>query len=117
MGKYFAALLGLNQNSARVLYQVLFPESELDGKGNFSIDIAAAIDVKKLLGGLIAGTGLNLEGTEIRITINSDTMLFSEDSRKDGSKIVITAIGEADGICRSLSTTADTAERANTSQT
>lgn len=96
--KYFAALLGLNQNSARVLYQVLFPESELDGKGNFSIDIAAAIDVKKLLGGLIAGTGLNLEGTEIRITINSDTMLFSEDLRKDGSKIVITAIGEADGI-------------------
>ena len=96
--KYFAALLGLNQNSARVLYQVLFPESELDGKGNFSIDIAAAIDVKKLLGGLMAGTGLNLEGTEIRITINSDTMLFSEDSRKDGSKIVITAIGEADGI-------------------
>lgn len=96
--KYFAALLGLNQNSTRVLYQVLFPESELDGKGNFSIDIAAAIDVKKLLGGLIAGTGLNLEGTEIRITINSDTMLFSEDSRKDGSKIVITAIGEADGI-------------------
>ena len=96
--KYFAALLGLNQNSARVLYQVLFPESELDGKGNFSIDIAAAIDVKKLLGGLLAGTGLNLEGTEFRITINSDTMLFSEDSRKDGSKIVITAIGEADGI-------------------
>lgn len=96
--KYFAALLGLNENSARVLYQVLFPESELDGKGNFSIDIAAAIDVKKLLGGLITGTGLNLEGTEIRITINSDTMLFSEDSRKDGSKIVITAIGEADGI-------------------
>lgn len=96
--KYFAALLGLNENSARVLYQVLFPESELDGKGNFSIDIAAAIDVKKLLGGLIAGTGPNLEGTEIRITINSDTMLFSEDSRKDGSKIVITAIGEADGI-------------------
>lgn len=96
--KYFAALLGINENSARVLYQVLFPESELDGKGNFSIDIAAAIDVKKLLGGLIAGTGLNLEGTEIRITINSDTMLFSEDSRKDGSKIVITAIGEADGI-------------------
>lgn len=96
--KYFAALLGLNENSARVLYQVLFPESELDGKGNFSIDIAAAIDVKKLLGGLIAGTCLNLEGTEIRITINSDTMLFSEDSRKDGSKIVITAIGEADGI-------------------
>lgn len=96
--KYFAALLGLNQNSARVLYQVIFPESELDGNGNFSIDIAAAIDVKKLLGGLIAGTGLNLEGTEIRITINSDTMLFSEDSRKDGSKIVITAIGEADGI-------------------
>lgn len=96
--KYFAALLGLNQNSARVLYQVLFPEDELDGKGNFSFDIAAAIDVKKLLGGLIAGTGLNLEGTEIRITINSDTMLFSEDSRKDGSKIVITAIGEADGI-------------------
>lgn len=96
--KYFAALLGLNQNSARVLYQVLFPESELDGNGNFSIDIAAAIDVKKLLGGLIAGTGLNLEGTEIRITINSDTMLFSEDSSKDGSKIVITAIGEADGI-------------------
>lgn len=96
--KYFAALLGLNQNSARVLYQVLFPECELDGNGNFSIDIAAAIDVKKLLGGLIAGTGLNLEGTEIRITINSDTMLFSEDSRKDGSKIVITAIGEADGI-------------------
>lgn len=96
--KYFAALLGLNQNSARVLYQVLFPESELDGNGNFSIDIAAAIDVKKLIGGLIAGTGLNLEGTEIRITINSDTMLFSEDSRKDGSKIVITAIGEADGI-------------------
>ncbi len=96
--KYFAALLGLNQNSARVLYQVLFPEDELDGKGNFSIDIAAAIDVNKLLGGLIAGTGLNLEGTEIRITINSDTMLFSEDSRKDGSKIVITAIGEADGI-------------------
>lgn len=96
--KYFAALLGLNQNSARVLYQVLFPESELDGNGNFSIDIAAAIDVKKLLGGLIAGTGLNLEGTEIRITINSDTMLFSEDSCKDGSKIVITAIGEADGI-------------------
>ena len=96
--KYFAALLGLNQNSARVLYQVLFPESELDGKGNFSIDIAAAIDVKKLVGGLIAGTGLNLEGTEIRITINSDTMLFSEDLRKDGSKIVITAIGEADGI-------------------
>lgn len=96
--KYFAALLGLNENSARVLYQVLFPESELDGKGNFSIDIAAAIDVKKLLGGLLAGTGLNLEGTEIRITINSDTMLFSEDSRKDGSKIVITAIGEADGI-------------------
>ena len=96
--KYFAALLGLNENSARVLYQVLFPESELDGKGNFSIDIAAAIDVKKLLGGLIAGTGLNLEGTEIRITINSDTMLFSEDSRKEGSKIVITAIGEADGI-------------------
>ena len=96
--KYFAALLGLNQNSARVLYQVLFPESELDGNGNFSIDIAAAIDVKKLLGGLMAGTGLNLEGTEIRITINSDTMLFSEDSRKDGSKIVITAIGEADGI-------------------
>lgn len=96
--KYFAALLGLNQNSARVLYQVLFPESELDGNGNFSIDIAAAIDVKKLLDGLIAGTGLNLEGTEFRITINSDTMLFSEDSRKDGSKIVITAIGEADGI-------------------
>ena len=96
--KYFAALLGLNENSARVLYQVLFPESELDGNGNFSIDIAAAIDVKKLLGGLLAGTGLNLEGTEIRITINSDTMLFSEDSRKDGSKIVITAIGEADGI-------------------
>lgn len=96
--KYFAALLGLNQNSARVLYQVLFPKDELDGKGNFSIDIAAAIDVKKLLGGLIAGTGLNLEGTEIRITINSDTMLFSEDLRKDGSKIVITAIGEADGI-------------------
>lgn len=96
--KYFAALLGLNENSARVLYQVLFPEDELDGKGNFSIDIAAAIDVKKLIGGLIAGTGLNLEGTEIRITINSDTMLFSEDSRKDGSKIVITAIGEADGI-------------------
>lgn len=96
--KYFAALLGLNQNSARVLYQVLFPESELDGSGNFSIDIAAAIDVKKQLGGLIAGTGLNLEGTEFRITINSDTMLFSEDSRKDGSKIVITAIGEADGI-------------------
>lgn len=96
--KYFAALLGLNQNSARVLYQVLFPESELDGNGNFSIDIAAAIDVKKPLGGLIAGTGLNLEGTEIRITINSDTMLFSEDLRKDGSKIVITAIGEADGI-------------------
>lgn len=96
--KYFAALLGLNQNSARVLYQVIFPESELDGNGNFSIDIAAAIDVKKLLGGLIAGTGLNLEGTEFRITINSDTMLFSEDSRKDGSKIVITAIGEADGI-------------------
>lgn len=96
--KYFAALLGLNQNSARVLYQVLFPESELDGNGNFSIDIAAAIDVKKLLGGLLAGTGLNLEGTEIRITINSDTMLFSEDLRKDGSKIVITAIGEADGI-------------------
>ena len=96
--KYFAAILGLNQNSARVLYQVLFPESELDGNGNFSIDIAAAIDVKKLLGGIIAGTGLNLEGTEIRITINSDTMLFSEDSRKDGSKIVITAIGEADGI-------------------
>lgn len=96
--KYFAALLGLNENSARVLYQVLFPEDELDGKGNFSIDIAAAIDVNKLLGGLIAGTGLNLEGTEIRITINSDTMLFSEDSRKDGSKIVITAIGEADGI-------------------
>lgn len=96
--KYFAALLGLNQNSARVLYQVLFPESELDGSGNFSIDIAAAIDVKKLLGGLIAGTGLNLEGTEFRITINSDTMLFSEDSRKEGSKIVITAIGEADGI-------------------
>lgn len=96
--KYFAALLGLNENSARVLYQALFPEDELDGKGNFSIDIAAAIDVKKLLGGLIAGTGLNLEGTEIRITINSDTMLFSEDSRKDGSKIVITAIGEADGI-------------------
>ena len=96
--KYFAALLGLNENSARVLYQVLFPESELDGKGNFSIDIAAAIDVKKLLGGLLAGTGLNLEGTEIRITINSDTMLFSEDSRKEGSKIVITAIGEADGI-------------------
>lgn len=96
--KYFAALLGLNQNSARVLYQVLFPESELDGSGNFSIDIAAAIDVKKLLGGLIAGTGLNLAGTELRITINSDTMLFSEDSRKDGSKIVITAIGEADGI-------------------
>ena len=96
--KYFAALLGLNQNSARVLYQVLFPESGLDGNGNFSIDIAAAIDVKKLLGGLLAGTGLNLEGTEIRITINSDTMLFSEDSRKDGSKIVITAIGEADGI-------------------
>lgn len=96
--KYFAALLGLNENSARVLYQVLFPEDELDGKGNFSIDIAAAIDVKKLLGGLIAGTGLNIEGTEIRITINSDTMLFSEDSRKDGSKIVITAIGEADGI-------------------
>lgn len=96
--KYFAALLGLNQNSARVLYQVLFPESELDGNGNFSIDIAAAIDVKKLLGGLLAGTGLNLEGTEIRITINSDTMLFSEDSRKEGSKIVITAIGEADGI-------------------
>lgn len=96
--KYFAALLGLNENSARVLYQVLFPEDELDGKGNFSIDIAAAIDVKKLLGGLIAGTGLNLEGTEFRITINSDTMLFSEDSRKDGSKIVITAIGEADGI-------------------
>lgn len=96
--KYFAALLGLNQNSARVLYQVLFPESELDGNGNFSIDIAAAIDVKKLIGGLIAGTGLNLEGTEIRITINSDTMLFSEDLRKDGSKIVITAIGEADGI-------------------
>ena len=96
--KYFAAILGLNQNSARVLYQVLFPESELDGNGNFSIDIAAAIDVKKLLGGLIAGTGLNLEGTEFRITINSDTMLFSEDSRKDGSKIVITAIGEADGI-------------------
>ena len=96
--KYFAALLGLNENSARVLYQVLFPESELDGKGNFSIDIAAAIDVKKLVGGLIAGTGLNLEGTEIRITINSDTMLFSEDLRKDGSKIVITAIGEADGI-------------------
>lgn len=96
--KYFAALLGLNENSARVLYQVLFPEDELDGKGNFSIDIAAAIDVKKLLGGLIAGTGLNLEGTEIRITINSDTMLFSEESRKDGSKIVITAIGEADGI-------------------
>lgn len=96
--KYFAALLGLNENSARVLYQVLFPEDELDGKGNFSIDIAAAIDVKKLFGGLIAGTGLNLEGTEIRITINSDTMLFSEDSRKDGSKIVITAIGEADGI-------------------
>lgn len=96
--KYFAAILGLNQNSARVLYQVLFPECELDGNGNFSIDIAAAIDVKKLLGGLIAGTGLNLEGTEIRITINSDTMLFSEDSRKDGSKIVITAIGEADGI-------------------
>ena len=62
--KYFAALLGLNQYSARVLYQVLFPESELDGSGNFSIDIAAAIDVKKLLGGLIAGTGLNLEGTE-----------------------------------------------------
>lgn len=96
--KYFAALLGLNENSARVLYQVLFPEDELDGKGNFSIDIAAAIDVKKLIGGLLAGTGLNLEGTEIRITINSDTMLFSEDSRKDGSKIVITAIGEADGI-------------------
>lgn len=96
--KYFAELLGLNENSARVLYQVLFPESELDGNGNFSIDIAAAIDVKKLLGGLIAGTGLNLEGTEIRITINSDTMLFSEDLRKDGSKIVITAIGEADGI-------------------
>ena len=96
--KYFAALLGLNENSARVLYQVLFPRDELDGKGNFSIDIAAAIDVKKLLGGLLAGTGLNLEGTEIRITINSDTMLFSEDSRKDGSKIVITAIGEADGI-------------------
>lgn len=96
--KYFAAILGLNENSARVLYQVLFPESELDGNGNFSIDIAAAIDVKKLLGGLIAGTGLNLEGTEIRITINSDTMLFSEDLRKDGSKIVITAIGEADGI-------------------
>ena len=96
--KYLAALLGLNENSARVLYQVLFPESELDGNGNFSIDIAAAIDVKKLLGGLIAGTGLNLEGTEFRITINSDTMLFSEDSRKDGSKIVITAIGEADGI-------------------
>lgn len=96
--KYFAALLGLNENSARVLYQVLFPEDELDGKGNFSIDIAAAIDVKKLIGGLVAGTGLNLEGTEIRITINSDTMLFSEDSRKDGSKIVITAIGEADGI-------------------
>lgn len=96
--KNFAALLGLNENSARVLYQVLFPEDELDGKGNFSIDIAAAIDVKKLFGGLIAGTGLNLEGTEIRITINSDTMLFSEDSRKDGSKIVITAIGEADGI-------------------
>lgn len=96
--KYFAALLGLNENSARVLYQVLFPEDELDGKGNFSIDIAAAIDVKKLLGGLIAGTGLNLEGTEISITINSDTMLFSEDLRKDGSKIVITAIGEADGI-------------------
>lgn len=96
--KYFAALLGLNENSARVLYQVLFPESELDGNGNFSIDIAAAIDVKKLLGGLLAGTGLNLEGTEFRITINSDTMLFSEDSRKDGSKIVITAIGEADGI-------------------
>lgn len=96
--KYFAALLGLNENSARVLYQVLFPEDELDGNGNFSIDIAAAIDVKKLFGGLIAGTGLNLEGTEIRITINSDTMLFSEDLRKDGSKIVITAIGEADGI-------------------
>lgn len=96
--KYFAALLGLNENSARVLYQVLFPEDELDGKGNFSIDIAAAIDVKKLIGGLVAGTGLNLEGTEIRITINSDTMLFSEDLRKDGSKIVITAIGEADGI-------------------
>lgn len=96
--KYFAALLGLNENSARVLYQGLFPEDELDGKGNFSIDIAAAIDVKKLIGGLVAGTGLNLEGTEIRITINSDTMLFSEDLRKDGSKIVITAIGEADGI-------------------
>lgn len=96
--KYFAALLGLNENSARVLYQVLFPEDELDGNGNFSIDIAAAIDVKKLFGGLLAGTGLNLEGTEIRITINSDTMLFSEDLRKDGSKIVITAIGEADGI-------------------
>lgn len=96
--KCFAALLGLNENSVRVLYQVLFPEDELDGKGNFSIDIAAAIDVKKLIGGLVAGTGLNLEGTEIRITINSDTMLFSEDLRKDGSKIVITAIGEADGI-------------------
>lgn len=96
--RYFAGLLGLNKDSAKVLYQVLFPEEELDGYGNFSIDIAAAIDVKNLLGGLLSGTGLNLEGTELRLTINMDTMLFAEDLREKNSKIVITAIGEADGI-------------------
>ena len=96
--RYFAGLLGLNKDSAKVLYQVLFPKEELDGYGNFSIDIAAAIDVKNLLGGLLSGTGLNLEGTELRLTINMDTMLFAEDLREKNSKIVITAIGEADGI-------------------
>lgn len=90
--QYLASLLGIDANSARVLYQVLYSSDDKQAGGVY-VDVAAAIDVKNLIGGILAGTGLNLEGTEFRITISTDAPVLAQNL--SSAKIVITAIGEA----------------------
>lgn len=93
---FMANILGLNEHEIDVILDVDYSTPEAEWT-NLSIDIAAAIDVENFLGGLISGTGLNLDGTEIQITMAMDSPHFAEGIRN--SKVVITIIGkDTDGM-------------------
>lgn len=93
---YLAGFFGLSAEEIQIFYDVVFTG---DGRGAFNLDISAAIDVQNLIGGLLSGSGLNLDGTEIKITIDMDTMLFAQCLRDPNSKIEITVIGkDTDGL-------------------
>ncbi len=89
---FIANILGLTESEVDVWLDVFYGEDVEADWGFFTIELAAAIDAGNLIGGLLDGSGLNLSGTEIQLTLCMDSPHLAESIR--GKKIYITVIGE-----------------------